>query len=121
MFQADLEKRARERLAEANAAIALAEARAQAEVRRTQIETENHTKQAQSRVENEILKERNATAMQVCIAHIFLCVFCTWCWTVIFSFCHIRVQYRSSKNKLSELIFVSFLSFFLFSFLVCVD
>eukprot|EP00598_Pedospumella_elongata_P003132 CAMPEP_0184967248 /NCGR_PEP_ID=MMETSP1098-20130426/685_1 /TAXON_ID=89044 /ORGANISM="Spumella elongata, Strain CCAP 955/1" /LENGTH=857 /DNA_ID=CAMNT_0027488673 /DNA_START=80 /DNA_END=2653 /DNA_ORIENTATION=+ len=65
VVKADLEKRARERLAEANAAIALAEARAQAEVRRTQIETENHTKQAQSRVENEILKERNATAMQI--------------------------------------------------------
>lgn len=97
MFQADLEKRARERLAEANAAIALAEARAQAEVRRTQIETENHTKQAQSRVENEILKERNATAMQVST------VFCV-CFTLGNCLCCSirRAQHRSTKSAFCD-------------------
>ena len=65
LVKADLEKKARERLAEADAAVALAEARAAAEVRRTQIDTENRNRQVQAQVDNEIRREANATAMQI--------------------------------------------------------
>lgn len=65
IVKADLEMRAREKMAQANASVALAEAKAEADVRRTNMEMENSIRLRQSQLDNEILKEKNDTEMQV--------------------------------------------------------
>ena len=65
IVKANVEKEARQKLAEANAQVSMTEAKAKAEIRKTEEEAENHVRQEKARVDNKIREEQEMTAMKI--------------------------------------------------------